>query len=442
MLELFPELGKMRRPCKILIRPLYGHPRAGYIWECFLDGILVKQLDWIKCPQPQTYMKLKDAQGKVVTEAHLAITNVTSSSTVLAKNGRLHTTMLTCYVDDMIMGGPNQLEEWKAIQNVLDVSEPEVVMRILGVHYHFCKLANGRFQITQEMRKYAEDAVSKYVATHGAIALKKFDTPFVEATAEQLQSEALKQKGLLADVASSLLMTLLFMARMCRGELLYAINMLARDVSRWTRLHDVQLHRIFSYLAANTDIALVSEVCTGDEALDAIVVIGYPDADHAGDPCTARSTSGNLSEVAAMPDNAGVSAWTALTTWTSKRQSCVSHSSTESELVSADRLMREILLPQMDLWSRMLGREVVAILREDNQACIRLLRTGYSAQLRHVAKTHRVNLAFVSECIRNNNVLMEYCDTKVQKADFLTKGLDRMKLQVALELVGLKKSKL
>ena len=90
----------------------------------------------------------------------------------------------------------------------------------------------------------------------------------------------------------------------------------------------------------------------------------------------------------------------------------------------------------------MLGREVVAILREDNQACIRLLRTGYSAQLRHVAKTHRVNLAFVSECIRNNNVLMEYCDTKVQKADFLTKGLDRIKLQVALELVGLKKSKL
>ena len=67
----------------------------------------------------------------------------------------------------------------------------------------------------------------------------------------------------------------------------------------------------------------------------------------------------------------------------------------------------------------------VATLRifEDNDAVIKLICKGRSVTLRYIARTHRVDLDWLIERIREDpGCRMKYVNTKSQIADMLTKG--------------------
>ena len=64
------------------------------------------------------------------------------------------------------------------------------------------------------------------------------------------------------------------------------------------------------------------------------------------------------------------------------------------------------------------------LIKEDNQSTCKVIVAGYSAQLRYIAKTQRVNLAFLAEYFREAFHSLEYVRTELQCADFLTKALD------------------
>ena len=51
----------------------------------------------------------------------------------------------------------------------------------------------------------------------------------------------------------------------------------------------------------------------------------------------------------------------------------------------------------MSLFDILFGREVELIVLEDNQATIKVLLRGYSSKLRHIQRTHKVNLGSVKE---------------------------------------------
>ena len=65
------------------------------------------------------------------------------------------------------------------------------------------------------------------------------------------------------------------------------------------------------------------------------------------------------------------------------------------------------------------------------------MQSGYSSKLRHMAKTQRVELSFITDVCQACNVKPEYIGTDFQKGDFLTKGLAKDKHFAALKLVGL-----
>lgn len=54
-----------------------------------------------------------------------------------------------------------------------------------------------------------------------------------------------------------------------------------------------------------------------------------------------------------------------------RSQKCVSHSTTESEIVSGDNAMRTEGLPALDLWDTVLERQCVLKYMEDNEAMIK-----------------------------------------------------------------------
>lgn len=60
---------------------------------------------------------------------------------------------------------------------------------------------------------------------------------------------------------------------------------------------------------------------------------------------------------------------------------------------------------------------------EDNEACIAMLLKGRAPKLAHVTRTHRINLDWMYECIRQDPAIcLRYINTKSQLADIMTKG--------------------
>jgi len=84
-----------------------------------------------------------------------------------------------------------------------------------------------------------------------------------------------------------------------------------------------------------------------------------------------------------------------------------------------------------------LGRPIELVILEDNQATIKIVRKGYSSKLRHIYRTHKVNLGSIKEVLEEDNVTLTYCNTHYQAADVFTKALAPAAWQNALELLGI-----
>ena len=62
---------------------------------------------------------------------------------------------------------------------------------------------------------------------------------------------------------------------------------------------------------------------------------------------------------------------------------------------------------------------------EDNQAVCTILREGRTNAMRHVHRTHRVNIDWLYEIVHEENIAVRYVDTNAQLTDILTKAFAR-----------------
>ena len=58
---------------------------------------------------------------------------------------------------------------------------------------------------------------------------------------------------------------------------------------------------------------------------------------------------------------------------------------------------------------------------EDNEATIKMIKSGKFSAMRHVGRTHRVDLAWLHEVVEGKEVSMSYIETDKQAADIFTK---------------------
>ena len=186
----------------------------------------------------------------------------------------------------------------------------------------------------------------------------------------------------------------------------------------------------------------------------------FQDSDFAGDLEDSKSTSGRTLCIFGSHTFVPIS-------WMCKKQTSVSHSSTESEIISLDTRLRLDGLPALKLWdlivsvlgniSRVSDRsgkpesdehhksqnkidvtrdidavpsnaqstrqEALLYVFEDNEAVIKMIMKGRSPTMRHVSRTHRVALDWLFDRINldpksKSNTLTP----KNQLADILTKG--------------------
>ena len=130
----------------------------------------------------------------------------------------------------------------------------------------------------------------------------------------------------------------------------------------------------------------------------------YTDADVASDKSTSKSVSGVFCALA------GPSTFFPLCAL-SKKQAAVSHSTTEAEIIAADLGVRTEAMPLMTLFDKILKREIRCLFLEDNQATLRIITTGKTQALRHVFRTHRVNVHFLTEACQEQPIDLGACES-------------------------------
>ena len=197
----------------------------------------------------------------------------------------------------------------------------------------------------------------------------------------------------------------------------------------------------------------------------------FQDSDFAGDLEDSKSTSGGTLGVFGSHTFIPIS-------WMCKKQTSVSHSSTESEIISLDAGLSLDGIPALDFWDLIVAvlgntnqshkeqgdllmnkrevrspphtiqkrkqsqrvindldnvvfvssnvhsscKEALLYIFEDNEAMIKMIIKGRSPTMRHVSRTHRVALDWLFDRINLDPKIHIKCiDTKNQLADILTK---------------------
>ena len=278
------------------------------------------------------------------------------------------------------------------------------------------------------MKAYSEQALTMYNAVPNAPPLKpNVHYPWYEPSQTEI-NELSSKPGVFQHCAASLLMKLLYMGRMVRIDMCYSINALSRHVTRWNALCDKPIQHLFSYLLLTKGTSL--HVFLDQQDFNSVELHAYPDADLAGSYDSTKATSGGFIHIH------GENTFFPLD-WFSKRQGATSHSTTEAELIAASKILRESLLPLMALWSIMLDRPCKGVIWEDNMSTITVIENGYSPQLRHLQKHHRISLGIVHELCLHEDLAVKPISSDKQKGDILTKGLSRPKHEPACRMVGL-----
>ena len=219
-------------------------------------------------------------------------------------------------------------------------------------------------------------------------------------------------RGSLAPHAASILMKLLYAARIARFDLLRSINMLARNVNKWTSNDDARLHHLMCYVNSTLDKRMIGWV--GDPIATLSVGI-FADADFAGCGETLRSTSGSHMHVQGKHTRFPIAGG-------SKRQGCISHSTPEAEIVAADSTLRNFGIPSIGLWQTLSGKAPEILFHDDNQGMIGVARTGKNPTMRHLERTHGISIVSLHEHFQQDHFVLLYEISHKMCADIHTKA--------------------
>ena len=261
------------------------------------------------------------------------------------------------------------------------------------------------------------------------------------------KEEEMKSVGELSQVCSQIVLKCLHLARVGRPDIL----------PKWTEACDKRLNRLISYIHHTCEYKQYCYV--GNTAKQCRLGL-FQDSEFA-DLEDSKSTFGGTLCILGSHTFVPIS-------WMCKKQTSVSDSSTESEIISLDAGLRLDGILTLDLWDLIVsvlgntiqtlerpGRPVVkdkdqkyqgminvlnnvdcvpsnvqfshqeALLYvfEDNEAVIKMIIRRRSSTMRHVSSTHRVALDWLFDRINLDPIIQIKCiDTKNQLADMLTKG--------------------
>ena len=174
------------------------------------------------------------------------------------------------------------------------------------------------------MEGHAKKCVERYceLANRTTQQLHKVSTPCIDDHHFE-EEEELKSVGELSKVSSQIVLKCLYLARFGRPDILWSVNKLARSITKSTKACDKRLSRLISYIHHTCEYKQYCHV--GNTAQQCRLGL-FQDSDFAGDLEDSKSTSGGTLCVFGSHTFVPISCMC-------KKQTSVSHSSTESEVI-------------------------------------------------------------------------------------------------------------
>lgn len=271
--------------------------------------------------------------------------------------------------------------------------------------------------------EYVESVVREYeVNFHGGRTLRSVSTP--AKTRESPDDPIPNDVPDLSKAAPHMVMQMYWAARCTRPDFVSTCKRLSGRFTKWARIDDAILHRLFQYARGHINYGIEISGCYDDVA--SLIIRGFADADHLGGPATTKGTNGHYVEVKGEHTKIP-------STWGAKPQAGSTRNTPESELVPLDFMMHEAALPLILLWNRLLSRDVKIRAREDNTTAKTIVEKGYSRKLGYLmAKADKVAVSSLHEIFvgdpddleASSIHSLEHLGTKEQVADMFTKPLE------------------
>ena len=329
----------MEDPVVPLERNLYGQPLAGLLWERQFDKILLKH-GWEKVSRLGMLIRTP-WKGVILIcvcgwhqigwkeTKHWSDVETTQQRSPF---GRTNIFPWSC------ISGVHSKTMWKKQRYCWQLqSRVWIGKRTEKLTY------SQNFRISSwscDMESHPKNCMERYceLANKTTQQLYKVSTPYIDD--HHFNEEELNSVGELSQVCSQIVLKCLYLARIGRPDILWSVNKLARSITKWTRACDKLLNRLISYIHHTCEY---KQYCyMGNKAKQCRLGL-FQDSDFAGDLEDSKSTSGGTLSVFGSHTLVPIS-------WMCKKQKSVSHSSTESEIISLDAGLRLDGIPALDLW--------------------------------------------------------------------------------------------
>ncbi|CAI7832213.1 unnamed protein product [Closterium sp. NIES-53] len=383
--EIYVELphgshGETNQVCQ-LQKSLYGIKQAPRLWQQYLHTRLT-HIGFKQLPHDQGMYRLSKRDDYI---------------------------LLIVYVDDLLYIGSNDdITTWLKgkLQQDLTLTVSSTVTQYLGLNI---REEEGAIYINAA--KYANTIAKRFTITPTAIS-----TPYRYATGKN-GSVLLKPAGIRS--YQKKLGCLLFAAVTCRPDLSYSASQLATYLKRPETEHLAELDRALHYFVSTPMIGLTYY----KNATTPTELVGYVDADHAGDADNRRSRTGYIYRLEPIGP----------ISWQLSKQELIALSSAEAEYIALCSATKEGPYLRELLEEAKLAELPNFTLFCDNQSAIRIANKKW---IRERTKHIALRYFFVKDEIEKGRLELSYCPTSEMAADYLTKKLGKQKFDYCMLLTG------
>ena len=317
--------------------------------------------------------------------------------------------ILVCqiYVDDIIFGSTNPSlgrKFAKCMQAEFEMSLMGELKFFLGIQIN--QTPEGTY-IHQS--KYIRDLLKKFdlseckpskIPMHPTCILEREEV-----------SKSVEQKVYRGMIGSLLYLTA------SRPDILFSVCICARFQSDPRESHLTAVKRIFKYLKGTTNLGLFYRK-SSDYSL-----VGYCDADFAGDRVERKSTSGSCQF---LGEN--------LISWSSKRQSTIALSTAEAEYIAAAGCSTQMLWMKSQLEDFQIFESNIPILCDNTSAICLSKNPILHSRAKHIEIKHH----FIRDYIQKGILNLKFIDTDHQWADIFTKPLSEDRFNFILKHLSMK----
>jgi transposase InsO family protein len=317
---------------------------------------------------------------------------------------------LILYVDDIILISKYRAEIElikQKLSSKFEMKDMNEVTKFLGIKIER-NIEKGILEISQT--QYLMNVLKRF----GMENCKPASTPMEP----NLRLTRCSESEMTNQPYKELIGCLMYVMLTSRPDLCAAVNYFSRFQSCASDEHWNHLKRVLRYIKGSLTMKLVYERHERSEN-----IIGYADADWANDIEDRKSITGYVFKV-----------FGSTVSWTTRKQSTVSLSSTEAEYIALSHAVCEAIWIMNIMEDIGYQQDQPMKIYEDNQACIRIAEEPREhKRMKHLD----VRYNFIREVIQGGRIQILYVPTNEQLADVMTKGLPSPQFKRMCQQLGL-----